>query len=98
MHHKIELSYFFHILVLGIIILLFSACTHTVPAPDIAKQKSFTKLPKAKAPLLDYLNNIDQKLGDNSAFHSLSEPRDAFAARIFLVDQAKTSLDVQYYI
>lgn len=98
MHQKRDLSHFVYILILGITLLLFSACTHTVPAPNIAKQKSFTKLPKGKAPLLSYLNNTDQKLGNYSAFHSLSEPRDAFAARIFLVDHAKTSLDVQYYI
>ena len=98
MHQKRDLSHFFNIVVLSLTLLLFSACSHTTPAPDIAKQKSFTKLPKGKAPLLSYLNNTDQKLGNYSAFHSLSEPRDAFAARIFLVDQAKTSLDVQYYI
>ncbi|MEA3419257.1 MAG: phospholipase D family protein [Campylobacterota bacterium] len=102
MYQRKRLSIFVRALVLGITLLLFSACSHTTPAPTSAstsaKQKSFTKLPKGKAPLLSYLNNTDQKLGDYSAFHSLSEPRDAFAARIFLVDQAKTSLDVQYYI
>ncbi len=98
MHQKRDLSHFFNIVVLSLTLLLFSACTHTTPAPNIAKQKSFTKLPKGKAPLLSYLDNTDQKLGNASAFYPLGMPTDAFVARIFLIDQAKTSLDVQYYI
>ncbi len=91
----------FFLFVLGITLLLFTACSHTTPAPAAptpAKQKSFTKLPKGKAPLLGYLNNTGQKLNDASAFYPLGIPTDALAARIFLIDQAKTSLDVQYYI
>ena len=47
---------------------------------------------------MDYLNNTDKKLANNSAFYPLSSPTDALAARLFLVDHATTSLDVQYYI
>ena len=93
-----RVSIFFSTMALGATLLLFSSCSQTAPAPVPPKQKSFTRLPKGKAPLLSYLSNTDQKLGDYSAFHSLSDPRDAFAARIFLVDHAQTSLDVQYYI
>ena len=87
MHQKRDLSHLFNILVLSLSLLLFSACSHTVSAPAPAKQKSFTKLPKGRAPLLSYLNNTDKKLDNASAFYSLGIPTDAFAARIFLIDQ-----------
>ncbi len=57
-----------------------------------------TKLPKGKAPLLNYLRKTDKALANRSAFYPLSDPTDAFAARLFLIDNATTSLDVQYYI
>jgi putative cardiolipin synthase len=57
-----------------------------------------TKLPKGKAPLLNYLEKTDKKLTNNSAFYPLHMPTDAFAARLFLIDNATTSLNVQYYI
>ena len=91
-------SYFLHLFVLSFFLFFFSACNHTSPAPNNSSQKSFTKLPSQKAPLLRYLNHTDQKLGNHSAFYSLADPNDAFAARIFLIDKATTSLDVQYYI
>ena len=75
-----------------------SACSHKTPEASVYKQPSITKLPKEKAPLLAYLKKTDQKLANNSAFYSLSAPTDAFAARLFLIDHATTSLDVQYYI
>jgi len=84
--------------VLWMLPLFFSACSSTSPDPHPAKQKSFTKLPETKAPLLRYLSHTDKKLGKRSAFYPLANPKDAFAARIFLIDQATTSLDVQYYI
>ena len=90
----------YHIKISIIISLLFtlSACSHKIPKPSVHKQNSVTKLPKGKAPLLDQLGKTDIKLEDRSAFYPLSAPTDAFAARLFLIDNASTSIDVQYYI
>ena len=94
----IKVNYFFKIFYLVSITLFFSACSHKIPEASIDKETSFTKLPKVKAPLLAYLKSTDKKLRDHSAFYPLSVPTDAFAARLFLIDHATTSLDVQYYI
>jgi putative cardiolipin synthase len=40
----------------------------------------------------------DKALNRKSAFYSLGYPSDALAARLYLIDHATTSLDVQYYI
>jgi len=79
-------------------VLLLSACSPKTPQAPIPKQESVTKVPKGKAPLLNYLGETDKKLADKSAFYPLPQPTDAFAARLFLIDHATTSLDVQYYI
>ena len=39
-----------------------------------------------------------QALREHSFFYPLDKPRDAFSSRIFLVDNATKSIDVQYYI
>ena len=98
MSKKREIPSFLHLLAVLALLLFLSACSQTSLVPVPPKQKSFTKLPKGKAPLLRYLNHTDQKLGNRSAFYPLANPKDAFAARIFLIDYARTSLDVQYYI
>lgn len=90
--------YFLNIIITGSIILLLSACSHRTAQAPVPKKESITKLPKGKAPLLNYLEKTDKKLANNSAFYPLPKPTDAFAARLFLVDHATTSLDVQYYI
>ena len=92
------MSRFLHSAILTATLLFLSACNHSTPAPLPPKQKSFTKLPKGKAPLLQYLDKTDRPLGKHSAFYPLEKPMDALAARIFLIDHASTSLDVQYYI
>jgi hypothetical protein len=84
--------YLFNIIITGSIILLFSACSHKAPQAPVHKQESVTKLPKGKAPLLSYLGKTDKKLANYSAFYPLPQPTDAFAARLFLVDNATTSL------
>jgi len=95
---NIHFTYFFKIFYIASITFFLSACNHKTPEASATKQTNVTKLPKGKAPLLSYLKNTDQKLGDHSAFYPLSSPTDAFAARLFLIDHATTSLDVQYYI
>ena len=96
--------YFIYLIkvVIGLnIMLLLSSCSNKAPQtpkPSHAKIVSVTKLPKGKAPLLKYLKKTNKPLADKSAFYSLNHPADAFAARLFLIDNATTSLDVQYYI
>ena len=98
MYSKQYFIYLFNFIITGIIILFLSACSHKVPQAPVPKKESVTKLPKGKAPLLNYLEKTDKKLANNSAFYPLPQPTDAFAARLFLVDHATISLDVQYYI
>ena len=85
-------------IIIGSITLLFSACSHKTPLSPNPKPVSVTILPKGKAPLLKSLNKTNKKLANKSAFYPLNQPTDAFAARLFLIDNATTSLDVQYYI
>lgn len=83
--------------IMGIAFFL-SACSHKIPESLTHKQPSITKLPTHKAPLLTHLSKTDTHLANKSAFYPLVAPADAFAARLFLIDHATTSLDVQYYI
>ena len=76
----------------------FMGCSSKISEMKEHKNISVTQCPTGKVPLLRYLNKTDKKLGKNSAFYSLNLPSDAFAARLFLIDNAKTSLNVQYYI
>jgi len=98
MYSKQYFIYFCNVIISLSITFFLSACSHKIPEVSAYKQESVTKLPKYKAPLLAHLGKTDQKLSDNSAFYSLAAPTDAFAARLFLIDHATTSLDVQYYI
>ena len=87
-----------NILIIGSITLFLSACSPKTLHTPVPKQVSMTKLPKGKAPLLKHLGKTDKKLANRSAFYPLHMPTDAFAARLFLIDNATTSLDVQYYV
>ena len=86
-------------LIIGLsITLLLSACSQKTPHSPVPKQESMTQLPKGEAPLLKHLKKTNKALADKSAFYPLPQPTDAFAARLFLIDHATTSLNVQYYI
>lgn len=98
MYSKQYFIYFCNLIISLSITFFLSACSHKIPEISAYKQTSVTKLPKYKVPLLAHLEKTDQKLANNSAFYSLAAPTDAFAARLFLINHATTSLDVQYYI
>ncbi|EAT12985.1 phospholipase D family protein [Bermanella marisrubri] len=49
-------------------------------------------------PIEHALQSVQQQGGDLSAFRLLGEGPDALAARLFLIEHAQTSLDLQYYI
>lgn len=76
---------------------LLTACNQPQSTEETTYKVSTTKVAH-KTPLRTYLNKTDKPLGKKSAFYSLSMPDDAFASRLFLIDHATTSLDVQYYI
>lgn len=85
----------FLLIVLGILL----SGTAVLSATEVATYRSTGSDPaKSSATLLRYLKIPGHMSEDKSAFHSLGEPRDAFAARIFLVDNARKSIEVQYYI
>jgi len=78
-------------------LLFFTACSHTDITPQPI-QRTDTTLVDKHSPLRKVLKKTDRPLQNRSAFYPLSMPDDAFAARLFLIDHATTSLDVQYYI
>jgi len=66
--------------------------------PSVASYQKHTKPsinynPKNIQTLLHYTLSTNQ-----SAFYPLDDPRDAFSARIYLIDHSTNSIDVQYYI
>ncbi len=80
-------------------LLFFSACSQKNPtAVQNDKTISYTKIPKKKNTALLTPLKTDKALNGKSAFYSLGHPSDALAARLYLIDHATTSLDVQYYI
>jgi len=91
-------TYLAYIVIVASTTLFFSACSQSHMQTPLPKEVSHTKLPKGKAPLLNHLKKTDTYLAGKSAFYPLSRPTDAFAARLFLIDNATTSLNVQYYI
>ncbi len=80
-------------------LLFFSACSQkNITRISKSKHISYTKTPKKKNTSLLTPLKTDKPLHDKSAFYSLGNPSDALAARLYLIDHANTSLDIQYYI
>ena len=83
------------------ILLSLSACSTMTPAPskDLSPtEHSTTLIPEKRAPLLTYFHKSYRPSDNYSSFYPLSRPMDALAARLFLIDHASVSIDVQYYI
>ena len=81
------------------VLLIFPACSHKIPTSNQDnKTISYTQIPKKKNTALLSPLKTDKALNRKSAFYSLGLPSDALAARLYLIDHANTSLDVQYYI
>ena len=87
----------FRLFILMCLVIFFAGCS-TKNTPLANKEVTVTKVPKGKVPLQKYFSKTDRALAGHSAFHPLEHPIDALAARLFIIDKAKTSLDVQYYI
>jgi len=61
------------------------------------KGRDTTVAPKSRS-ILKYFSYKSINLSSSSAFYSLDDPKDAFSSRLFLVNHAKQSIDIQYYI
>ena len=83
------------LLLASFLTLLFSACAGRSVCPS--DTTTHTVRPARPGPgAFDF--PTDAPLAGRSAFRLLSEPADAYAARLYLVDHARKTLDVQYYI
>ena len=90
---------YIHSLILGSALFFLTACSQkNLNEIQYDKPISYTKTPKTKNISLLKPLKTDKGLSGKSAFYSLGYPSDALAARLYLIDHATTSLDVQYYI
>lgn len=88
---------FFRSAVLLLFLLLHTGCQkieHTSPSQGKA---DVTLLP-SRTPSWTKDFKAPASLKKSSSFYSLEDAVDAFAARLYLIDKATTSIDVQYYI
>jgi putative cardiolipin synthase len=77
-------------------IYIFSGC-NAIIVKDI-QPKGRVVIEDKSSPLLKYFKKTDKPIKDKSAFYPLSKPLDALASRLFIIDNAKSTLDIQYYI
>lgn len=76
---------------------LFTGCQN-IQQHTPTQSKTETTLLPVKKPSWTQNFKSPVSLKSHSSFYSLENPVDAFAARLYLIDQATTSIDVQYYI
>lgn len=88
---------FFRVAVLFLSFLFFTGCQKTEQTSPIQKKTNITLLP-SHTPSWVNIFKSPVSLKKHSSFYSLENPIDAFAARLYLIDKATTSIDVQYYI
>jgi len=87
---------YFKFTILYILLVALTGC-NSITTKNLAPKERVIKADKTSS-LLKYFKKTDKPIGRKSAFHSLSRPLDALASRLFLIDNAKSTLDVQYYI
>ncbi|SFV58430.1 Cardiolipin synthetase [hydrothermal vent metagenome] len=91
MHKNIKLF------ILSIIVpLYFYGCG--IITPKVQRENGIIESSERDSSILKYFSYRGINLSNSSAFYSLDDPKDAFASRLFLVDHAKKSIDIQYYI
>ena len=88
---------FIRIIALLLSLLLFSACQRSEKVSPLQTKPSTTLLP-AHTPSWVKIFKSPVSLKTHTSFYSLENGVDAFAARLYLIDKATTSIDVQYYI
>ncbi len=88
---------FFRISVLLLSLVLFAGCQKVEQTSPVQQKADTTLLPlHTPSWVRTFKAPVSQSRG--SSFYSLENPADAFAARLYLIDKATTSIDVQYYI
>ena len=94
-HHE-QSGYFFRTLcICACLCLWLAGCTSVNPlAPRPISQ---TFVAHGPSPLQDWVDKLELASGE-SAFHLIQTGRDALAARLALLDQARYSIDMQYYM
>jgi len=78
--------------------LLITACADKRDTLIPVESHKFLLEPTKQVDILKSFRLQKENLHESSYFYPLDKPRDAFSSRIFLIDNAKKSIDVQYYI
>ncbi|OAN11038.1 cardiolipin synthetase [Photobacterium jeanii] len=77
-------------------LLLLSGCSTTLP--ELPKSASYALPSDSKTKLAQYTQPIVEPFPELTGFHPLADGKDAFIARLAVIQAAEQSLDVQYYI
>jgi len=83
---------------LGAVLLALAGCASTVPGADVPRRESRALPPSAGSPLSALFAVPPTTAPGESGFRLLSVGVDGLLARIELIDAARRSLDLQYYI
>ena len=86
------------LILLSISTLFFNACSSLQPEKSLKNKCLIQEQKKPTQNLQSYFKKTDKPLAGHSALYPLALPQDALAARLFLIDHAQKTLDVQYYI
>ena len=93
--HFCSLSRIFAQLFIVSTLLFLSGCANQA---HLLKKTTYTLPIQDNAPLVQAITSQVQAHPEESGFYPLGEGKNAFIARLALIDQAKHSLDIQYYI
>ena len=83
-------------LVLFLCVNTLTACMQLPPRRPV--DVSHTLSSPTKTPLQQLVENEARPYPGLSGYHVLSEPIEAFAARLLMIEKAQSSVDIQYYI
>ena len=82
-------------IIVTLLLLVFTGCSYTPPKPQKVKIATQHRVGKS----LNYLFKEDPaKYAPKSGFYSLSRNTDGYTARALLIQNAKHTLDLQYYL
>lgn len=85
-----------HCLILAVFLFSISACTSLPEKVERVESRAFTDT--ENTPLGKEARELSEKHGGKDGFLLLESGIDAFAARAILVEEARRSIDVQYYL
>jgi putative cardiolipin synthase len=80
-----------------LIVVFTGGCAQLPPRPDLPLEQSLA--PAENGPLADLARDFSSRqTGEMSGFHLLIDAREAFEARLAMIDSATRSIDLQYFI